>query len=783
MRPLLYATHLYLMANYLHFLQIIRAASSKIQLSTILLDTVRAAHLCTAVEILALSPDKPKPLILASYNPNSTQALKTRSFRDHEDQPYLCIKYALTDEADKKARRLFRLLVAAFELKYQSLRQQKIANNAQLKNQHYEKLLDAINDGIIFTDLKGVVSYVNKSATILLKGVAVGLNLKDLSRKILTQESDVVFTDNFKSRAKGISTTYQITTIDDNNNTHILSVRGVPVCDSNNIPVAVVAVVRDITTEIGIKRDLEISRTVAEKARSAERLFLANMSHEIRTPINAVIGMTHLLIETELSEEQLDYLNAIKFSADTLLNLISNILDISKIEAGELQLDLQQFSLNKLLLNLQQFYQQQIRTQKSISIIICHDEKIQCEIIGDPMRLQQIIANLLTNACKFTESGTIGINVCLLRQTDTHYTIQISILDTGIGIAQEHLAHIFDNFKQATHDTQRNFGGTGLGLPIVKNLVEIQNGSIEVSSSIGKGSIFAITLPFQKTDTPEIPLEILLSQLQSAISTKNNPKNKPQDNHQLVGLRILVAEDNLLNQKLLAKLLENWGCITHFAQNGQIALSYLRENVCDIILMDVHMPILDGCQTTLQIRAMQGNPNQNVPIIALTAAALLEERQRAFDVGMNEFLTKPFAPDQLQKILLNYNQHRNTNIHTPAVFSLDLSYLINLSNNDINFIAEILESFLQDSPSEIQLLQHFLTDNQAHEAAELLHKMQSTYALVGLKKISLQAQAIEKKLVNKTNIDTDSKAAIIEIIEAVPLYYALFHQWLTDNKI
>lgn len=771
------------MDKYLRFLGLIRGTICRKALSIMLLDELRAAQICAAIEIMSLDATSERPGILVSFGTETIDfRLKSRTFRNSEGQAYLRVKYALGAEENKKNRLRFKCYLAAFDLQYQHLYQREKTTQAEWQSRHYEKLLDSISEGIILADLKGQIFYVNKALSSLINGIAIGLNIRDLSHNLLTQESNAVFADNLKARAQGITTAYEVAIKGDDGDARILSVRGVPVRDAEGKPIASVAVVRDITTEISTKRDLEVSRAVAEKARSAERLFLANMSHEIRTPINSVIGMTHLLFQTEVNAEQLDYLNAIKFSADTLLNLISNILDISKIEAGELQLDSQEFSLNKLLLNLQQFYQQQIRTQKSISIIICHDEKIRNQVMGDPTRLHQIIANLLTNACKFTASGTIGINICLLEETDNQYIIQISVLDTGIGISEGDIAHIFDNFKQASQSTHRQFGGTGLGLPIVKNLVEIQHGTIQVSSSLGKGSTFTITLPFEKTQTPEIPLEILLTQLQAAIPTKNNAETAPKDSHELQGLRVLVAEDNLLNQKLLAKLLENWGCTAYFAQNGQIALTYVRENICDLILMDVHMPILDGCQTTLQIRNMQGNPNQHVPIIALTAAALLEERQRAFDVGMNEFLTKPFAPEQLHKILTTYNQQRNTKTHAPNIFSLDLSYLINLSNNDINFIAEILDSFLQDSPSEIQLLQHFLTDNQAHEAAELLHKMQSTYALVGLKNISQQAQELEKKLIDKTNIDSDSKAAIIDIIETVPLYYPLFRQWLEQNK-
>lgn len=303
------------MANYLRFLRTIRAVVSNVDLSAILFHAVQEANLCTAVELSIIDFDKEPTRILASFGDISASSVQRQTFCDDNGQLYLIVKYNYADGTNKKSRRVFKLLLAAFELRYQSLHQQKAAMVAQLKSQHYEKLLNAISEGIILTDLNGYIFYINTALSQLLKTVAIGFNIKDVAQDLLTKDSNTVFVDNFESRAKGITTTYEVVTKDDDGNPHILSVRGVPIRDINNKPIATVAVVRDITTEMNVKQDLEVSRAVAEKARSAERLFLANMSHEIRSPISAVIGMTHLLFQTDLNEEQLDYLDAIKFSS------------------------------------------------------------------------------------------------------------------------------------------------------------------------------------------------------------------------------------------------------------------------------------------------------------------------------------------------------------------------------------------------------------------------------------------------------------------------------------
>ena len=302
---------------------------------------------------------------------------------------------------------------------------------------------------------------------------------------------------------------------------------------------------RDITKRKKGQQALIDAKKAAEQARNVERQFLAHMSHEIRTPMNAVIGMTYLLGQSELTEEQKDYLAALKFSADSLMGIISNILDLSKIEAGEIELEYRPFSLHQILQSLQQTYQFKVQ-EKDISVEISIDNKLINQVIGDETRLGQIIGNLLSNSSKFTKEGSIGVNAILVDLEDDKYWIKFQVYDTGVGIAPENLDVIFDSFKQATVDTHREFGGTGLGLSIVKQLVELQGGTITVQSEIGKGTMFEILLPFKN----------------SGISIKN----KEEDNKELLdrkselsNLKVLIAEDNLINQKLITRIFKEWG--------------------------------------------------------------------------------------------------------------------------------------------------------------------------------------------------------------------------------
>ena len=425
--------------------------------------------------------------------------------------------------------------------------------------------------------------------------------------------------------------------------------------------------IRDITDRKKAEQELISAKQEAEQAQLAEQQFLANMSHEIRTPMNAVIGMTHLLYETNPTEAQKEYLDSLRFSADSLMGIISNILDLSKIEANEIEFEQRTFNLLELLKSLQQTFQFKVR-EKPISVVLDYDPKIKNHLIGDSVRLNQILTNLLGNASKFTHKGTIGVKAKLVAATGGQYIIQLQVHDTGIGIEKENVEKIFENFKQADVKITRKFGGTGLGLTIVKNLVELQGGSIEVESSEGQGSVFNIVLPFKDSGV-----------LQTEVSIKEDSEHHISE--VLKETSILVVEDNPMNQKLISKILELWKCDFEIASNGFLAIEKTKEKKYDIILMDIHMPEIDGCETTKKIRSDSENKNQNTTIIALTAAALLDEKNRALESGMNDFLTKPFSPKQLK---INLGKWLNVEMEHPQGESYDCLLYTSPSPRDLS---------------------------------------------------------------------------------------------------
>ncbi len=498
--------------------------------------------------------------------------------------------------------------------------------------------------------------------------------------------------------------------------------------------------IRDITDRKKAEQDLISAKQEAEQAQLAEQQFLANMSHEIRTPMNAVIGMTHLLYETDPTEAQKEYLDSLRFSADSLMGIISNILDLSKIEANELEFEQRTFNLLELLKSLQQTFQFKVR-EKPISVVLDLDPKIKNHLIGDSVRLNQILTNLLGNASKFTKQGTIGVKAKLVAATGGQYIIQFQVHDTGIGIEKDNVEKIFENFKQADVKITRKFGGTGLGLTIVKNLVELQGGSIEVESTKGEGSVFNIVLPFKDSGV-----------LQTEVSIKEDSEN--QISEVLKDTTILVVEDNPMNQKLISKILELWNCDFEIASDGFIALEKTIEKKFDIILMDIHMPEIDGCETTKKIRANSKNKNQDTVIIALTAAALLDEKNRALDSGMNDFLTKPFSPKQLKVHLGKWLDVKLENQQPESydqfsknqVIKFDFTYLNEMSRGDLNFVKEMIEIFLQEIPVALIQLEEALKDRNWEKIANIAHRIKTNYMMVGLNVQKENALDIEKSI-------------------------------------
>ncbi len=383
--------------------------------------------------------------------------------------------------------------------------------------------------------------------------------------------------------------------------------------------------------------NLIVARQKAEEAAQSKQFFMSTMSHEIRTPLNEVIGITNLLLQGNPREDQMDFIKTLKFSGNHLLTLVNDVLDYNKMESGKIVFEQTQFNLGDFLDEIMRSYSYRSKA-KHLTFEISKSDSLPMEVIGDPIRLNQILSNLLSNALKFTNQGSIIVNVRELKQTECKSNMEFSVTDTGIGIPKEKQSLIFDSFTQASPDTTRHYGGTGLGLAICKKLIELQGGTITISSQQGKGSTFRFTISLGIAQTG--------SHLKPAESAENFSG--------LEGKKILIAEDNKINFFVANKFLTGWGITVSHAENGKKALEMMEIEDFDLILMDLHMPVMDGIEASRIIRKSDNLRIRNTPIVALTAAIMSESHDKIDDLTINDYVLKPFKPHDLFERILKH---------------------------------------------------------------------------------------------------------------------------------
>lgn len=395
-------------------------------------------------------------------------------------------------------------------------------------------------------------------------------------------------------------------------------------------------VASDITTIKSVQRELTLAKDAAEAASVAKSQFLANMSHEIRTPMNGVLGMTELLLATPLTDKQRHMTQTVRQSAASLLTIINDILDYSKIEAGKLQLERTDIDLSLLLDDAVKLFSEAAR-QKGLSLSVAIAPDIPTALRGDPTRLRQILLNLIGNSIKFTVAGSITVTADCLKRSAEQVLLRVTVRDTGIGIPPESQTRVFDAFAQADGSTTRKFGGTGLGLTIVKQLVHLMGGTVDLESIPGLGSTFGLTVPLEIRPDNKMSSAIVQAQQSTA---------------RLHG-KILLAEDNVVNREIAVAMLELLGCTVDIAEDGQEALTAADAQSYDVVLMDCQMPNLDGLEASRLIREQeQHHPHRRrLPIVALTANAMEGDREQCLAAGMDGYLTKPFTVDQLHHAL------------------------------------------------------------------------------------------------------------------------------------
>jgi PAS domain S-box-containing protein len=600
----------------------------------------------------------------------------------------------------------------------------------QRQESHYARsLIEAGLDPLVTISVEGKITDVNKATTKI-----TGLTLEELTGTYFfdyftePQKAQEVYQEVF---AKGTVSDSPLTIRHKDGKLTDVLFNGSVYKDIEGKVLGVVIVARDVTYQKRISTELleaklfaELATKIAEEAKikaedavKSKQQFLSNMSHEIRTPMNAIIGFTKVVLKTDLSVKQKEYLEAIKTSGDALIVLINDILDLAKVDAGKMTFEKTPFKMASSISSMLHLFETKIQ-EKNLELVKLYDSNIPDVLLGDPVRLHQIILNLVSNAVKFTSSGKITVSVKLVKEDTESVTIEFAVIDTGIGIPADKITMIFENFQQAFNGTSRLYGGTGLGLAIVKQLVEAQNGTIHVKSKIDEGSAFSFTLPFQKTNA-KIDSEIELVEI----------------NSQKENIKVLVVEDIALNQLLMKTLLDDFGFESDIAANGKIAIEKLQTKAYDIILMDLQMPVMNGFEATEYIRNFM---NAKTPIIALTADVTTVDLAKCKAVGMDDYVAKPVDESLLYKKIISwakkstqlneFNEIENTTL--PKYINLDRINKLTKSNPVL--MAEMISLYLAQTPPLIEIMKKSFQNKDWNSLQAAVHKMIPSFSLMGM---------------------------------------------------
>ncbi|MDX2001441.1 MAG: PAS domain-containing protein [Chitinophagales bacterium] len=471
----------------------------------------------------------------------------------------------------------------------------------------------------------------------------------------------------------------------------------------------------DITAQKLVEQKLIEEKNRIEEVAEVKQRFVSSISHEIRTPMNGIIGMADILNETSLDDEQRQYLSLIKESANNLLVIVNDILDFSKLSAGMMVLNKEPFNIQEMISSLVKLLKPKA-VEKGLKFSVTIDAEIPKMLIGDQVRLRQVLTNLLGNALKFTEKGEVQLTLRLLEIVDSEATVEFRVRDTGVGIPQEQQEHIFGNFIQIVDTNRKHYSGTGLGLSIARQLVEAQGGTIQVESELGKGAEFRFALKLE---------------YEADIAKKGE---QPTTNEEtwLSGLRVLLVEDNLINQRVAQVTLEKMGARIDIAGNGQIALDFLAEQTYDLIIMDIQMPVMDGFEATAHIRSSPKDIRK-IPIIAMTAGAMKGDRERCLAAGMDGFVAKPINRQEVKETIDEVLQLKKVNGRRNKL-DFDLSYLEEISN-DKAFIDGIIQDFLEQTPQKLEELASAIEQNQVFIIKEIAHRLKSSYLILGIHRL------------------------------------------------
>jgi PAS domain S-box-containing protein len=630
-----------------------------------------------------------------------------------------------------------------------------------------QEIIDNIPSAVYIKDLEGRYMVVNKKLCEIF-----GMSPEEL---LTHRDADLFSNDasqNFRFANEQVILHKSMVTYEDvvmrNGVKHYYWVVKFPLLNSAGEVQNICGLATDITERKENELQLMQATRAAERARSAQETFLANMSHEIRTPMNGIMGMSNLLLSSDLTADQEEYAENILESARHLLAIINDILDFSKIKSGKFRFEHIPFrprhAIRKAIIPLQ-FKAE----EKMVELRVDIDDMVPEVLMGDPLRLQQIIINLVGNALKFTNKGGVHVMAQCRESKAGYCDLEVLVKDTGIGIAKDKLQMIFESFTQNNVNTSRKYGGTGLGLAIVKQLVELQKGKVWVDSELGQGSTFGFSIQYSITSMPPESLQF------------HSADHGEDEDRPLQGLHLLIAEDNLINQKVVTHTLARQGATAKVVGNGKLAVDALRDNTehYDAVLMDLQMPEMDGYTATHYIR---NDLHHEIPIIAMTADALKGEAERCFESGMNGYISKPFEPrDLYQEILRLTSKQTNAAGETSNPMKnniVDFSYLLELSGNDPGYISEVLGLFLGTMPDGLQQLGKLVREGKDYDSIyRQSHFLKSSVSVVRVR--GMYDNLAKLEALGKAKAPQEEMMPVLELLEST---YAEAHPILVSER-